>query len=69
MYQADIAFIVTEWDEIKNLSIKVYEELMKRPILFDGRNCYPLHLVEQHLDVLQLRTLHLMLFIVDYKNY
>ncbi|WP_456277564.1 UDP-glucose dehydrogenase family protein [Bacillus sp. AK128] len=37
---ADIAFIVTEWPEIKNLSLSTYKEWMKSPIIFDGRNCY-----------------------------
>ena len=37
---ADMAFLFTEWKEIKGLELSVYETLMKTPIIFDGRNCY-----------------------------
>ncbi len=37
---ADMAFIFTEWDEIKEVSLDKYKELMKEPVVFDGRNCY-----------------------------
>ncbi|RSK28673.1 UDP-glucose/GDP-mannose dehydrogenase family protein [Bacillus sp. HMF5848] len=36
----DATFIVTEWEEIQQLPLEKYKELMKQPILFDGRNCY-----------------------------
>lgn len=36
---ADICFIFTEWDEIKQLTWKEFS-LMKTPIILDGRNCY-----------------------------
>lgn len=39
---ADLAFIFTEWKEILTLDLKIYETLMKTPIVFDGRNCYKL---------------------------
>lgn len=39
---ADICFIFTEWDEVKELDASVYESFMHKPILLDGRNCYPL---------------------------
>ncbi|MGE6618986.1 UDP-glucose dehydrogenase family protein [Bacillus mycoides] len=45
--QADIALIVTEWDDIKTFSIEKYIELMKQPIIFDGRNCHGLEYVQQ----------------------
>jgi UDPglucose 6-dehydrogenase len=44
----DIVFIVTEWDEIKNLPLASYVEKMKEPIIFDGRNCYDLKEVEKY---------------------
>ncbi|MCB2295325.1 UDP-glucose/GDP-mannose dehydrogenase family protein [Clostridium algoriphilum] len=44
---ADLAFIFTEWDEIKSLKLEVYEKLMKTPIIFDGRNCYKIRDVEK----------------------
>lgn len=37
---ADAAFILTEWNEVKDISLDAYEGLMKTPIIFDGRNCY-----------------------------
>lgn len=39
---ADICFIFTEWKEIKKLDVKKYKELMRKPIVLDGRNCYTL---------------------------
>lgn len=39
---ADICFIFTEWDFVKNFEISKYEKLMRRPIVIDGRNCYNL---------------------------
>lgn len=44
---ADAAFIFTEWNEIKALDLGLYEELMKTPIIFDGRNCYDISEVEE----------------------
>ncbi|WP_026889073.1 UDP-glucose dehydrogenase family protein [Clostridium beijerinckii] len=40
---AHMAFIFTEWDEIKKISPTQYIELMNNPILFDGRNCYKIN--------------------------
>lgn len=39
---ADICLILTEWDEVKQFDISKYEELMNKPIVLDGRNCYTL---------------------------
>ena len=48
---ADAAFIFTEWKEIKNLDLECYEKLMKTPIVFDGRNCYDVDLMQEyHID-------------------
>ncbi|MDM0473302.1 UDP-glucose/GDP-mannose dehydrogenase family protein [Clostridium perfringens] len=44
---ADMAFLFTEWKEIKGLEISVYETLMKTPIIFDGRNCYEVKELEK----------------------
>lgn len=43
---ADVALIVTEWDEIKNLPLQTFVKKMNKPIIFDGRNCYNLNDVE-----------------------
>lgn len=37
---ADICFIFTEWDEVKDFDLSKYSELMKTAIVLDGRNCY-----------------------------
>lgn len=39
---ADICFIFTEWDEVKELDLNEYRKLMRNPIVLDGRNCYDL---------------------------
>lgn len=39
---ADICFIFTEWPQILNLELSRYADLMKEPIVMDGRNCYTL---------------------------
>lgn len=48
LQDADIAIIVTEWEEIKTLPLSVFVERMKTPVVFDGRNCYRLEDVEQY---------------------
>jgi UDPglucose 6-dehydrogenase len=37
---ADLCFIFTEWDEIKNIDLNIFKEKMKTPFIYDGRNCY-----------------------------
>ncbi|MDZ7546004.1 UDP-glucose dehydrogenase family protein [Clostridium perfringens] len=44
---ADMAFLFTEWREIKEIKLSVYETLMKTPVIFDGRNCYEIKDVEK----------------------
>ncbi|MDR4949908.1 UDP-glucose dehydrogenase family protein [Neobacillus cucumis] len=39
---ADVAIIVTEWDEFKQMDLNSLRDLLKEPILFDGRNCFTL---------------------------
>ncbi|MCM3118459.1 UDP-glucose/GDP-mannose dehydrogenase family protein [Neobacillus sp. MER 74] len=39
---ADVCFIFTEWEEVKNFNLSNYEKLMRSPIILDGRNCYDL---------------------------
>ncbi|WP_252216029.1 UDP-glucose/GDP-mannose dehydrogenase family protein [Clostridium sp. VAP41] len=40
---ADLAFIFTEWDEIKSLDLNIFEKIMNNPIIYDGRNCYSIN--------------------------
>ncbi len=37
---ANVAFIFTEWEEIKAIGPKMYKALMRTPLLYDGRNIY-----------------------------
>ncbi|MED4113706.1 UDP-glucose dehydrogenase family protein [Priestia megaterium] len=39
---SEIAIIITEWEEFKRLNLNMFKDLMKMPILFDGRNCFDL---------------------------
>lgn len=45
--EADVAFIFTEWNEIKNIDLNIFTNLMKTPIIYDGRNCFEINYVEQ----------------------
>ena len=36
----DICFIFTEWDYVKNMDVDLFEKLMRKPIILDGRNCF-----------------------------
>ncbi|MBB6446078.1 UDP-glucose dehydrogenase family protein [Bacillus benzoevorans] len=44
---AEAAFILTEWDEIKNLPLEKFKTAMVEPIIFDGRNCFSLNDVKK----------------------
>jgi UDPglucose 6-dehydrogenase len=37
---ADLCFILTEWQEVREFKLRKYADLMKRAIVIDGRNCY-----------------------------
>lgn len=39
---ADICFIFTEWDFVKNMDLSLFQDVMKTPIILDGRNCFDL---------------------------
>ena len=39
---ANVCFIFTEWNEIKNIKPEEYKKLMKTPLVYDGRNIYDL---------------------------
>jgi UDPglucose 6-dehydrogenase len=36
---ADVVFIVTEWKEFIDFPLNKFVDLMKKPIIYDGRNC------------------------------
>ena len=37
---ANICFIFTEWNEIKEIKPEIFKKLMKTPLVYDGRNIY-----------------------------
>ena len=37
---SDALVILTEWDEFKNLDIKKVKDILKTPIIVDGRNIF-----------------------------
>jgi UDPglucose 6-dehydrogenase len=37
---ANVCFIFTEWGEVKAVGPKVYKQLMRTPLIYDGRNIY-----------------------------
>ena len=43
---ADICFIFTEWQEVKDFNPSKFAELMKTPIIMDGRNCFKLDMMK-----------------------
>ena len=42
----DICLIFTEWDFVKNMDVSLFEKLMRKPIILDGRNCFELNKLE-----------------------
>lgn len=47
LVDADVLAIITEWAVFRTPSFKVMKELLKSKIIFDGRNLYPLELMEE----------------------
>jgi UDPglucose 6-dehydrogenase len=45
---ADGLAIVTEWQEFRNPNFEVMRHLMRRPVIFDGRNLYDPHTLAGH---------------------
>lgn len=44
----DMVFIVTEWQQVKEIDLSLFAKLMKQPVVFDGRNCYELREVAKY---------------------
>lgn len=44
---ANVCFIFTEWKEIKDIKPSKYKELMKTPLVYDGRNIYDLEKMKE----------------------
>jgi UDPglucose 6-dehydrogenase len=45
---AETVFILTDWEEIKLFNLEKFSELMKIPVVFDGRNCFDLETIQKH---------------------
>lgn len=43
---ADLALI--DWEEIKTIDLNAFSELMKQPVVLDGRNCFQLDIVAKY---------------------
>jgi UDPglucose 6-dehydrogenase len=43
--ETDLTFIATEWKQVLNYPLTKYKELMKKPQIIDGRNCYSLEVM------------------------
>lgn len=48
LYEADLAIIVTEWEQIKHVRLDIFHTYMKDPIVIDGRNCYSLQEIQKY---------------------
>lgn len=44
---ANVCFIFTEWGEVKEVTPSMYKELMRTPLVYDGRNIYSLDEMDQ----------------------
>ncbi|GAB6462958.1 MULTISPECIES: UDP-glucose/GDP-mannose dehydrogenase family protein [Bacillus] len=44
--KADLAIIITDWDEFKSIDLSKLEGVMDNPLIFDGRNCFSLEAIE-----------------------
>ncbi|MCU5459091.1 UDP-glucose/GDP-mannose dehydrogenase family protein [Bacillus cereus] len=48
---AEVTIIVTEWEEFKSMDLSKFKSLVKNDILFDGRNCFDLRVMEkEHIE-------------------
>jgi UDPglucose 6-dehydrogenase len=48
LQDADAMLLVTEWTEFRILNLHKVKELMRNPVIFDGRNIYKSEEMEQH---------------------
>jgi UDPglucose 6-dehydrogenase len=45
---ADALLVVTEWNEFRRPDFDRMKQLMKRPLIFDGRNIYEPEVMREH---------------------
>lgn len=46
--EANVCFLFTEWEQIKNIKPETYKTLMKTPLVYDGRNMYKLEEMKKY---------------------
>ncbi len=51
---ADICFLITEWDEFRKLKPEFFKDLMKTPIIIDGRKVYDVASYSKDTTILQI---------------
>jgi len=44
----DALLILTEWDEFKQIDLEKLKQLMKKPVIFDGRNVYDPQIMQEN---------------------
>ncbi|TYS17747.1 UDP-glucose/GDP-mannose dehydrogenase family protein [Rossellomorea vietnamensis] len=44
---ADVALILTEWSDFKDLTVEEIKTNIKNPIIFDGRNCFNIEVMKE----------------------
>lgn len=47
IHEKQVVFILTEWPEIMEFDLGQFQNLMRTPIILDGRNCYSLQKAKQ----------------------
>lgn len=48
LFDADAAIIATEWDQIKQVPLNIFQLLMKNPVVIDGRNCFLIEEIKKY---------------------
>lgn len=48
LFNAEVAIIATEWEEIKQFPLELFEIFMKDAVIVDGRNCYSLEKIQYY---------------------
>ena len=46
--KANVCFIFTEWEQIKQIKPEIYKKLMRTPLVYDGRNIYDLKEMKEY---------------------
>ena len=51
---ADVCFVITEWDEFKSLTPGQFKSLMKTPVIIDGRKIYDVESFSKEVTLIQI---------------